>query len=914
MAWPYLFQTNFGPSITIDGTSGSFLYSHTASDQYIRPIKRDENVRLHAANKGYNGRVIMPSDKRYDEHWSFKSNLTSSISFSQAHHVPTPLLMEYDLESRQVCNSNVGFDNTIVDLMDVGKLLSKNNGAPSNAIAFSTGCERTNIAISMLADSVVEAYSGVNHTTSVQETIRKVHVPDLGPAYLYHTKSPVQQLNILNHRNTRLNNHDPLSVLLIRTSSKVSILKAQYTSQQYDSCNIVHQAQLDHLYSINLLPSSDVTISSLSNTVSHVSLCPTASKLAEIGSNGSLAVYSVSEGDGKSTRSEFSKRSLPNFVNGNSHSSWQRVFWAEGNMLLTGNRYAVSTYDIREQKYSPADCFFDFEFKGGSLISVSDICPSPLSSSEFFAVVDRKLLWLDLRYTKRPILSVDHFFNSDDPTLKIDAAFEDSSNSLILTLSSQLSPLAAVYRFGRDNDNLPFLFNEPSYYSLHPEFTTQTLRTVPVQSTIGSAKDFAVFQYSRDFGLVQHVLTTDPTVSVDLHDKYSPSLQAVDGSLVKYHESLLKMTRGMKNEENHPKQLLIRDARPLVHLVSDFDQILPTSQHNAPESDLEIPNTRMKILRKFHERATLPLSAVVDSNYLFDNTSSDFTSFVQSLKESNKTININSRLDKINNILYDSEVKSLDELTDYFSKLWIEPLRGHALSKPLLRATGWNLKDRRIKRGGNTRHSFKRVKRDRRVVYVPPPKESDTKFQRLRAYRQRPVIISKRSVDYKHPCYIYGTGFLARRKKIISLMARDVALSYVTVSVKKNLNADMFVDVDLGVLRKYTNSFDTIGLSNDTKEILSVWPVKESIRQSKPVAAAASSWPSGSQTQNLIRPGKARRGQSVNLRNASQLTSFSGLSQTQAFTQSQTQSQGFGASQSASQRKRKKKKTKEGFF
>lgn len=72
------------------------------------------------------------------------------------------------------------------------------------------------------------------------------------------------------------------------------------------------------------------------------------------------------------------------------------------------------------------------------------------------------------------------------------------------------------------------------------------MRTVPYRGIL-SSKDtsLSVFQHSLDFGLVQHVLTSDPTISIDLHEKYTPVLN-FDGESIEYHQSLLELTRGIK--------------------------------------------------------------------------------------------------------------------------------------------------------------------------------------------------------------------------------------------------------------------------------------------------------------------------------------------------------------------------------
>lgn len=936
MSWPYFLETKFGPDIAFGNSYGSFVFStdEQASSKFTYPISLDKSCKLYSATNGYNGRVLVPRDRRFQFYESKRFGANSTTSYIRnALYIPKALAMEYEKESRLSYNSNRGFDPTIVNLMDVGDIQHQDNTFDSldfpnlGAIAYVTGAERTNVALSVLRS----ADKDIHYMADIARNDMKasITIPDLSPAYVYHTKQPIFQLNLLNQK---INEIYPSTVCLVRTSSTVNVLKTSYQCEEIEEGSVLQRPILNPLYSISLNQSLDLTAPF--EVVSHVSLHPNLPQIAALKSRGTLSLYSRSEEDGRNAISSFSETSLPFFRWGSSHSSWGRVFWSDDNTLLIANRYAIKTFDTREHRYSINENFIGNENTSSFTKSVflSDVCSSPDNSHDFFAVADNKLLWIDTRYPKRPVLSIRHFFPSEDPSVKIDPVYNKESGQTTVTLTSQLSSLATIYQIGKDSMNLPVLKNDPFVYHLHPEYSTQTLKTVilPKNNRLHNEKylgdtfmTYSSFQQSRDFGLVQHILTSDPKLSIDLSETYNPTIKS-GGEHIQYHKTLLQVTRGLPNENDQDgdqNNMDVRDCRPLTRLISDFENDINPPRYGALERSLDYITQRIKVLRKKHERGVYSLLQILESKCKFGDPSFDITRLLKTLKSlSKKRSLIKSRIYKIKNMLFNSEIKSIEEMHNYLEKIWIDPLKGHAISKKLFKATNGKLKKRRgyssheLENSSNkkSRYSFPVKRTNSKPLYVStfPVDGKMVRKAKIPNYKLRNHINS-RSVDYKHPPYYYNHDFVSIRHRILNQITRDIALSHVTLSIKKNGKADKFVDEDLGELRKYSSSLDRIRISEETKQVLSIWKIKEN-----PITQQdhQNSIKTSSQQRPRTRSGKSGRKQSITPRVALQSPSL-GRSQSQGFSQSQSQSQFPAASHTSSlQRKKKKRKTNEGFF
>lgn len=783
------------------------------------------------------------------------------------------------------------------------------NFEPRNTIAYVTGCERTNVAVSVVSNTVINSIDQASQTHSV--------VPDLSPAYIYHTKTPIYQLEFQNN-----NNNSP--TCLIRMSNRAEILRSNYFYESIDDDRFITRPSFEMLHSIKLTTTeSSTSFFSPAESIAHVSLHPQLHKLASVESRGSLSLYSVSEEDGRLSTSRFRKKHFDTFLINASHSSWNRVFWTGENTLFVGNRHELSSYDIREGKQSDSNSFINLHGNRSGPSFISDLAISPSNPQQLFGVVDSHLVWLDVRYPKHPILSLQHFFSVGDPSLKIDAvqtSLTTAENGVIkdpmmITLSSQISPSAAVYQVGTNVSDLPVSIADPTIYNLHPEYNTQTLRTLSFSpSNTGDSQQtpksmYTVFQHSRDLALIQHVLSSDPLDSIDLSERYNPSFTSQKSKKIEYHDTLLRLTRGISDNDDpleHVHGNEIKDLRPLVRLICD-ESLLGKETDNSAVS--EKITERLKVLLKKHERGSFMVATLMNSDHKFNNPVHDISKVLfQIQSDLGDKIKLKSRMTKIRSLLYNSEVTSIEDLEKYMQKLWIEPLKKPAVSLQMLKV----LQQR--KQNKQNKHKVSKV------IVSTPNSQFIKRIIRVPKLNNRKVTITPRSITYK-PVYHKQQEFVIRRLKIINKILTDVALSHVTVSTKKNLTADKFVDKDLGVLRTYTNKFDKVGLSQQTREVLDIWKIKPSVSHQQASQQLTQQMAGHSQSfgGKPVKVSKKKSNMSKMSMSQPAMPSSSMARKPQSQSQSQSQflsqSQGFMGSQSqSSQRKKKKRKVKEGFM
>lgn len=122
------------------------------------------------------------------------------------------------------------------------------------------------------------------------------------------------------------------------------------------------------------------------------------------------------------------------------------------------------------------------------------------------------------------------------------------------------------------------------------------------------------------------------------------------------------------------------------------------------------------------------------------------------------------------------------------------------------------------------------------------------------------------------------------------------------------------MDKDLGVLRKYTDKFDNVVLSEETQSVLDIWKVKDSVVIKPPDGMSYTE--SGGLKGKQSKSSKKKSGRKAH---SSQSQSYSqhGFSQSQGQSQgySQSYSQSYMGSQSqSSQNRKKKRRLKEGFM
>lgn len=935
MNWPHIFGSNYGPEIPFGSYSHSFLLNPQLGDsgtQFLQPTLR-RKTRLYSTTNGYDSRVVVPKDKRYQNQtvkaYHGTDKAPESYSFEQA-YVPYEIGSAHDSVSR-IISSDDFFDPTITNIMDVTQANYNLEYprpdclqcGPQHMIAYVTGNERTNVAVSLLSNDII-------HTPQTQTkepaNIYDI-VPNLSPAYIYHTKNPINQLNF-----TQASGQSFRNVCLVRSMNKVDILKPSYFYDSIDESQFLARPVFEPLYSVKLSQTrSDTEI--CPENVSYVSLNSSIDKLAAIKSRGSLSLYSISKEDGHYGSSHISKQSLDPFLSGASHSPWHRLFWVDEKNLFVANRRGIDLYDIRLRNYTKPEALFNFRNNRLGSSFLSDLVQSPTNPYQAFGVIESHVVWLDARYPKKPILSLQHNLLSDDPSIKINAVAMDPrygadkndnitiKDQMMITLSSALTPATLVYEVGTNESGLSFLLSDPYTYNLHPEYNTQSLSTIPqyLKSTSeehGKEEKMVctVFQQSQDYGLVQHLLSSDPLDTLDLSQKYNPYIVS-NGQKVEYHDSLIRLTRGLAKSENNDDSAGadIKDFRPFFRLICDLDKCLPKDT-DSTDPNQDVVDTiieKLKDLLENHERGVFTLIDLVERSQLYKNAKIDIPYIIQQVEsEFGNKIKCKSRISRIRSLLYNSEVTQIQDLEQFFSKLWIEPLKGAPVSLQMQKITTKNAKTLKELR------ARKRQKHRVGNVIIKDNTDSQTikKIIRVPKRGHQKVIITPRSINYKHSTYKYDRDFVTRRQKIIDIIIADILLSHVNVSVRNNLKDEKFLDKDLGVLRKYTDKFDNVVLSEETQSVLDIWKVKDRVVIKPP--GDMSYTESGGLKGKQSKSSKKKSGRKAH---SSQSQSYSqhGFSQSQGQSQgySQSYSQSYMGSQSqSSQNRKKKRKLKEGFM
>lgn len=902
MSWPYFFNVSNGPDAQIIGSLGTFVYSsqfqQPNGSRFIFPKESCWKEKLYNITKGYNSRVLIPDDKRFPFEVSSNLRVSDTISAEVTHDD----VARQHFESQLLQDSSLSFNPLITDLMDVGYVRDDATDSSVNLISYVTGNERTNVATSVLKQYVVEVDQATGAEYNKSNPHSKFDILEPGASYLYHTKTPISQISYEKHRGA---DGTVIYLLLVREVNQVNILLPSYNS-------MTSSISLKLIYSFKISPRENKLNFQFSEEISYVSLHPTQPTLAVIESKGALSIYNIPLDPTSPYFMKSTRKVIDRFCYGQGHSSWHRVFWTDEETLLVANRHAINTFNVREGKYSPMDSFVN----SNHLYIVdmfSGLIQSPISDTEFFVIFGSKLLWIDSTNILKPLLSVSHVLTPNDPSSKIDAVAAKDGKSVIITVSTEMNHLAAVYCLGRNELGLPVSLQDPYYYVLHPEFVNKTLKTIrtfpscnqsPVESEDLQAKEFesfSVFQHSRNFGLAQHILTSDATQKLNLALLKPP----------KPIRKLVTLTRGYDNTTSltdwaSSTEYFVTDLRPVARLLVDkSDESDNTETNDALYNSIKLLKHKLKLILNRKDRGAYSLLDFLRVSKKYSISLSEINTLVESLKDiSQGTITIQSRNHKLRSFFYDAESHDPLELKDFFTKLWIEPLKGYHPSKKIIRAFEKFPIRRNHKKGGY--FNYKRKRPVPNVIYETfSPKSGDAKILR-RVNFSKTGLNSKlklRSIDYKRPPFHYNPKFVSKREKILDQVVSHLTLANITLTSTKDPKNKLFHGEDIGVLRKYTTAFDKVDLSRRTQNVLSLWRVNEGYeeRQRKERKERRA-------TRVSFQPSKKR--------NSMVPGSFISQSQisgsSQGFSQSQTQD--YMVSQDiAGSRRRKKKKISEGF-
>lgn len=910
MSWPRFFNVANGPDASVIGSLGSFVYSsqfqQPNGSRFIFPKESCWRERLYNITKGYNSRVLIPEDKRFP--FEVSANLRySDTMFSQISHDDVE---RQHFESQLLQDSSLSFDPLIADLMDIGfaqdnSVRTSNNKV--NIISYVIGNERTNLATSVLKSCIVEVDQATNTNFNKCNSRSELDILEPGASYLYHTKTPISQVSYEKHKTP---DGTASFVLLVREIDKVNILYPTYNAK-------TSSIKLTTLYSFKISPRQNKLNFHFTENISYTSLHPSEPTLAVIESKGALSIYNIPLDPESPYYMKTTRKVMDRFCYGQGHSNWHRVYWTDnGSTLLVANRHAINTFNVKEEKYSPMDSFVNSNHL--HIVDIfSGLIRSPISDHEFFVMFGTKLLWIDSRDILKPLLSISHVLTPNDPSSKIDVVAAEDGNSVYITVSTEMNHIAAVYCLGRNDLGLPVSLQDPYYYTLNPEFVNKTLRTIrtfsnsynqlPLDSEITttnlrSFESFSVFQHSRNFGLAQHVLTSDATQKLNLALMKPP----------KTIQKLVTLTRGYGNTTNlddwaSSSKHIVTDLRPVARLLIDkSNESKDIETNDALYNSIKLLKHKVKLILNRKDRGVYSLLDFLRVSKRYSISLSEIDTLIESLKDITQgTIAIQSRNHKLRSFLYDAESHNPLELKEFFTRLWIEPLKGYQPPKKVIRTFRKFPIRRNHKKGGY--FVYKRKNIDLRVINKPfNPKPEETKILRRIKFSKAGLNkkIKIRSIDYKRPPFYYNPSFISKREKILERAVSDLTLANITLTSIKETKNKIFHGEDIGVLRQYTSAFDKVDLSIETQNILSLWRVNEGYEEKQ------------RRERKEKREKRTTRVsfQSSKKRSSMLPGSFMSQSQVSGSSQGFSQTQDYMASQDlAGSRRKKKKKLSEGF-
>jgi hypothetical protein len=352
-------------------------------------------------------------------------------------------------------------------------------------------------------------------------------------------------------------------------------------------------------------------------------------------------------------------------------SQWKRFLWgADDKTVVSANRRYVHLYDIR----SPETVETVLSYPNG-VYEIRDMARSKINDNEMFVLTTERLLWMDIRRPTKPILSWDHFIDSQDPSLQMTSTVID--DVALFTLYSQMMPASVVYQFSRSN-GLPISPQDPYYYLSNADSVTQNLVTIPLQSdTQAEVTMAASLNLSTDYGLYSQILSTNKQIRVAYADDHE----------VEFDELADQEISDEELPGDDTDDCSIVPAPYFTSMESDYSLLYSFlfEKENLPEisrrddNDLQEYASALGAMIKHQfegtERCdTVRIGSLVPPPKLFEDVDS-FASMIDQLSEYYRNTNIQVRcLDANLDTIFDHLVKGIKERYEFLLSIWVTPL------------------------------------------------------------------------------------------------------------------------------------------------------------------------------------------------------------------------------------------------
>lgn len=858
--------------------------------------------------KGFNAEPLIPPDTRYQE---IHTDWRESAVFNGA-YFPESIRNYYLSESNNVLDDKVAYDPSISNLMDVGLIrdsVHSSDKLPSsattatryhqyyNVAAYVTGSEKTTIAASILGLESYPTHRAYKPDVSSDGRL-DVMLPALQNISILRTKTAVKQVEIVDptaYSRYDKNTTELHSGLLIRTGSDISMHRWSY---QDEGLKDVMEGRLHSTIEVENTINLPLKMG-VSDAVVH---CTTTRSqcnwLALIRGSGALTTYTFRPSG------DFVFMKCPPLREGECYSKWHRVrdmdqysnYSTTPTALLVGNRKALMLYDAKNNQFitnlipdinKNTTSLRDFLPASGRYLQYgrqSKVLRNSSADHQYFVLTSDKVLWLDIRNPRKPILSTDHNMDSRDPSLQLAMSYLPEKELHVATVYSQMAPLTTVLEFGYERpprppvwyngdqekvknfETLPISARNPQIFTTEPSKRTQTLRVFELHAkTVDTAEGIenlptmvGALQYTIDHGLYSHILSSDPTVQLDLHDKKQRKHPL--------HEIML--SRGLEDPADALKSVQYYNFRTLYKRLCDYRRLTAkTTDDEAAVARLILDfSTNELDLPNSSDRAKSIITAFPDyaSKLGFDLATS--LSGINSILDNLKLLTLDKPDNfKVKNLLpslFDSTtVESIEEFYKYLKLIWLKPLKGFAPSRELETAVAASLNNKSKSKGlfvlphprlASHMKARSLVAKKKKVTkakgtkpqhndewsseseggYPPIKLEMDDTNHGISVkqdpwasrkwIRQKRIgpPIPRRSVVFKKN---HHQNFIEQRKAIVEHIATQVYMACLATQFEDDFKSagDRYLDP----VRKYAKELSAHSLSPDTRAILEDWTI-----------------------------------------------------------------------------------------
>lgn len=857
--------------------------------------------------KGYNAEPLIPPDTRYKD---INTDWRDGIAFNGA-YFPEDLRNYYLSESNNVLDDKVAYDPSISSLMDVGLIrdsvyssdkiptgatTATRNHQYYNVAAYVTGSEKTTIAASILGLESYPTNRAYKPDVSFDGRLN-VMLPALQNISILRTETAVKQVEIIDptaYSRYDKNTTELHSGLLVRTGSDISMHRWSY---QDEGLKNVMEGRLQSTIKVENTIRLPLKMG-VSDAVVH---CTTTRSqcnwMALIRGSGALTTYTFRPAG------DFVFMKCPPLREGESYSKWHRVrdmdqytnYSITPTALLVGNRKALMLYDAKNNQYISnlipdinrnTTCLRDFLPASGRYLHYGRQTGAVRNSSadhQYFVLTSDKVLWLDIRNPRKPILSTEHNMDSRDPSLQLAMSYLPEKELHVATVYSQMAPLTTVLEFGyerpprppmwynddqekaKDFETLPISARNPQIFSTDPSKRTQALRVFELHAkTVETAEGMenlptmvGALQYTIDHGLYSHILSSDPTVELDLHDKKQRKHPL--------HEIML--SRGLDDPADTSKSVEYHNFRRLYKRLCDYRRLMAnTTDDEAVVARLILDAATKELDPDSGSQAKSIITAFPDyaSKLGFDLATS--LSGIKSILEHLNILTLDGPDNfKVKNMLpslIDSTtVESIEEFYKYLKLIWLKPLKGFAPSREL---------EKRVAASSNNRSKSKGLfvlPHPRLASYMKARSLVAKKKQKVKAKATKPrdddesnsesdggspsikqeMVEATNGISIKHDSWAsrkwirqkrigppiprrsvvfkknHHQSFIEQRKNIVEHIATQVYMACLATQIDDDFQpaGDRYLDP----VRKYAKKLTAQSLSSSARAILEDWTI-----------------------------------------------------------------------------------------